>query len=140
MVKNIVTFFLLLLCLAVQVRSEDAFNAELVERLKKVEKLPFKPEDALTFKTKTEYKGKHYDFHVVNNRLYFPIALKDINIAKYEKRGTIPFRITAELLEAKIGDKNARRFMRGQAWFLFIDAENKIVIDKKLSLAKLCPT
>lgn len=59
--------------------------------------------------------------------------------AKYLKKGTIPFRITASLMETTKGQRYGKR-VTGTAHMYLQDAEGKVVLKKDVSLAKMCPS
>jgi len=58
---------------------------------------------------------------------------------KYLKQGTIPFRITATLMETSKGQSYGKR-VTGTAHMYLQDTAGKVVLNKGVSLAKMCPS
>lgn len=62
---------------------------------------------------------------------------------KYEKKGVVPYRITTVVQATRpdVADKNRLLLLRsGNCWMRVIDENGKVVLDKNVSLAKMCPS
>ena len=62
-------------------------------------------------------------------------------LGKYKRSGKVPFRVTADMIEAKkSGRKMIPQRLSGTVRIYVLDSEGKLVLKKTSSLAKLCPT
>lgn len=60
-------------------------------------------------------------------------------IEKYKNAGESPYRVTATLYEFKTGDRAPRR-ANGTAKLYLVDADKRVVLQKSVSLSKMCPS
>jgi len=111
--------------------------------------LPWKPEDIVAFPTTAESKDGTFKFSsfVVLDQ---PPKDKDADKtakalekfkAKYDKKGTVPFKVMAsiELIQKK--DNKKVRYLKGKSEiYVLSDADKKVSLKDKVDNAKLCPT
>ena len=64
------------------------------------------------------------------------------NKAKYVRSGTIPIRITGDVIETRVshGRSTRRRITNGTATVVILDPDGKKIASQAISLSKLCPT
>ncbi len=64
------------------------------------------------------------------------------NKSKYVRSGTIPIRITGDVIETRVsnGRSTRRRITNGTATVVILDPDGKKIASQAISLSKLCPT
>lgn len=89
----------------------------------------------------TEWTDEKTKRQFVFTASFGPQTLKSEDKARYQKMGRIPYRLTADLMEAKETDgKKLYKRVEGSAKFYILDPAGKVVEKRSSSLAKMCPS
>ncbi len=111
--------------------------------------LPWKPEDIAAFQKNAESKDgtlKFDSYAVVDT----PPKQKDADKtakelekykAKYEKKGTVPFKVMADIELIQKKDNKKVRYLKGKSdIYILSETDKKVTLKDKVDNAKLCPT
>jgi hypothetical protein len=147
--KAIATLFAALISATLCVGAIAATCEKITEAdIKDVQDLPLKPEEILALPSESKSaKGVLYKFEMWME-VNLPRKSSDDKYqkdlaklkAKHGKKGTVPFRFTADIEVKEPKDSKYKRYTKGDTWIYIIDSEKKIVYKKKEGNGKLCPS
>ncbi|HCE42381.1 MAG TPA: hypothetical protein DET40_02390 [Lentisphaeria bacterium] len=120
-----------------------------VDQLQNYKTLPWKPEDIVAFQKNAESKDGtlKFDSYVVLDQ---PPKEKDAAKtakelekykAKYAKKGTVPFKVMADIDLIQKKDNKKIRFLKGKSdIYVLNETDKKVTLKDRVDNAKLCPT